>query len=283
MNTKLFFRTLIFIGCLFLVIILHNDRFDFPYLWIITRFLTFMIFLIGLNLLITILTYIYRKRNDLAPTQQDNITIGVYNIYLLIITGASILFILSFWGIDFVSLFTTLSIVAAAIAIVSKEYISMIISGFIITFSKVLNIDDYVKINEHKGKIINLNLTKVALLNEDDDLVYLPNDKVYSSEFINYTKSRIGKINIGFEIPPVDFDNVEQLESGLSQELAEYQNFILPDSFVLKIVAIKKDIIEFKFQLQLQQHNRQLEREIRRNIVRYVVNLRAQLNADPEE
>ena len=44
-------------------------------------------------------------------------------------------------------------------------------------FSKELNIDDYVKIGDYKGKILDINLSKVVLQNDDDDILYLPNDK----------------------------------------------------------------------------------------------------------
>jgi len=123
--------------------------------------------------------------------------------------------ILGFWGIDFKSLLTSLSIVAAAIAIISKDYVSGIISGIIISFSKEINIDDYVKIGDNTGKILEINLSKITLLNDDDDIIYIPNDKVYMSEIINYTKKEIKKVSIDFELSIKYHTTIECLKTTL--------------------------------------------------------------------
>ena len=105
-----------------------------------------------------------------------------------------------FWGIDMGKLLTSLSIFAAALAIISKEFVASIISGIIISFSNDINIDDYVKIGNNKGKILDINLAKISLLNEDDDIIFIPNDKVYMSDIINYTRRDIKKVSIDFEL-----------------------------------------------------------------------------------
>lgn len=107
---------------------------------------------------------------------------------------------------------TSLSIVAAAIAIISKEYVSCIISGIIISFSKEINIDDYVRIGDTKGKILDINLTKITVLNEDDDVIYIPNDRAYMADIINYTKKEIKKVSIDFELGMEYHTTIEQLE-----------------------------------------------------------------------
>jgi small-conductance mechanosensitive channel len=179
---------------------------------------------------------------------------------------------LGFWGIDFKSLLTSLSIVAAAIAIISKEYVSGIISGIIISFSKEINIDDYVKINEHKGKIIDINLTKISLLNEDDDIIYIPNDKVYMSEIINYTKKEIKKVSIDFELGIKYHTTIEQLERNLADSLRDFHQYIEPDSFNVKIVDVHHEYLSLKFQYKLKEINRDVERLIRKKTIRLIAN-----------
>lgn len=232
----------------------------------------FLLFATGLNLAISILMVGYRIRKGMPYNGQDNITTGVQNIYVLIIALAVIFFVLSLWGVDVKTLFTSLSIVAAAIAIVSKEFISSIIAGFVIVFSKQLTIGDYVKIGDQKGKVIDITLTKLALLNEDEDLIYIPNDSAYHSEVINYTKGEIKRVSISFELNSQFQGTVEELEENLIKELLEYRDQIKPHSFNLRIVEIKKDAISFKFQYSLDKIDRTLEKEIKRKTVRRVLN-----------
>ena len=155
---------------------------DKPYISIL---ITFFIFLLSLRVIVRLLSWWYRRRKNMPPDKNDNVIYGLSNLYFLLVVMVSILTVLSLMGIDYRELFTSLSIVAAAIAIISKDFITEIISGLVISFSRKLNTDDYVKIGENKGKIIDIDLYKTMLLNEDDDVIILPNSKVFSSEIIN--------------------------------------------------------------------------------------------------
>ncbi len=268
---RLLLKTII----LALLLLLYRAHIDYPIneqaLDAMSKAIRFLLFAFGLNVTLSLLLVIYRLRKKLNLNARDNITQGTNNLYILIIGFAFVLFVLSLWGIDFQTLFTSLSIVAAAIAIVSREFISSIIGGFVISLSRELNIGDYVKIGDHKGKVVDLKLTKVALLNEDDDLLYIPNEKANNLEIINYTQSDIRKISIGFEINWNFGSTLEEFEKNLIDELSEYHDKIVAGSFKLRIVEIKKDTVQFKFQYTLKEVNRSLEREIKRKTTRRVL------------
>lgn len=237
----------------------------------ISILITFFIFLLSLRLLLRFWGWWYRKRNNMPADKDDNVIYGLSNLYILLVVLFSGLTILALMGVNYKELFTTLSIVAAAIAIIFKDLITEIISGFLISFSRQINNDDYVKIGEHKGKIIDINLAKTTVMNEDDDIIIIPNSKVFTSEIINYTQREIKKINTEFEISLDALDNVETLEAELKEALKPYRKFIQKDSYNLKIVQIKKDYLQMKFQYVLHKVDRELERNIRRTMARQVV------------
>lgn len=232
----------------------------------------FLIFTMGTHLLIQFLGWWYRKSKTIEEGRADNVLVGLKNIFYLLTVGAALITIISLFGVDLRTLFTSLSIVAAAIAIISKDYISEIISGIIISFSREIMINDYVKIGDIKGKIIDINLTKIALLNDDDDVLFLPNNRVFASDIINYTRREIRKVSVDFELDLKAIHTVEELEAALRDELVDFHDHIEPGSFNLKIVEIKKDSLTLKFQYILKTINRELERDIRRTTVRRVVN-----------
>lgn len=234
--------------------------------------LSFLIFVLSANILLVLLSYLYRRSRHMKAKQGDNVVLGIKNIYYLLMAGAIITTILGLFGIDPKTLFTSLSIVAAAIAIVAKDYISEIISGIIISFStNELSVGDYIKIGQHKGKIIDINLTKIAFLDEDDDIIFIPNTKVFASEIVNYTKKQIRRVSIEFEAPLAAIPSVETLEAYLTDSLKDYHAFIEEGSFWLRVVEIRKDSVFMKFQYVLKQINRELEIEIRRRTVRRIV------------
>lgn len=241
---------------------------------------SFFVFALASSLIVNLLSWIYRRRKKLKVGNKDNVLVGLENVYYIILTGAVILSLLGVFGIDYKALFTSLSIVAAAIAIISKDYISEVISGIIMSFSNDFSIGDYVSIAGHKGKIVDLHLTRVELLNEDDDIIFIPNNKVFSGETINFTKRHLKKVSVEFEIDQKYLRTVEELESDLIISVSDYAGNIIEGTYNLKIVEIKKDSISFKFQYVLFKVDRDLEKQIRKKTVRKVVNF---INAHREE
>lgn len=234
--------------------------------------INFFLFALSFNLVVYFFAWLYRRRKSMSPEEYDNVTIGLGNVYYLILTLAFIFTIPNFFGIDSKTLFTSLSIVAAAIAIVTKEYLSEIISGIILSFSKEISVGDYLKIGDHKGKIVDLNFTKTVFLNEDDDIVLLPNYTVFGSQIINYSKNKTRLVSIEFEVMLDAIKTIDELERNLVKAVKDYHDYIEPKSFNLKIEAIYKDYLHLKFQYIFKEGDRKLEEEIRRATVRRVVN-----------
>ena len=243
-----------------------------PYYNVVTIAIKFSAFILALDILNDLLKYFYRRRFDLAPGQHDNITLGLNNIYLILVIMASLATVIALFGINPKELFTSLSIVAAGIAIVSKEYFMDIISGMYIAFSREVVIDDQVQIGEHTGKVLDISIAKIALLNEDDDILYIPNHKFFNSDVINYSKSPVRKATVEFEIELQSMTTLEELQKELENALLDYQDYIAPDSFNLRIVKIYKDYLSLKFQYDLNVQDRGMERDIRKKTVRRVVN-----------
>ncbi len=234
---------------------------------------SFCILILGLHLLAVVGSSLYRRRHRIPKDKPNNVILGIQNLYILLSTTIFIITILSFFGIDVKSLFTGLTIVAAALAIITKDYIANIISGIAISFSDEVSIDDYVKIGVHKGKVTDISISRISLLTEDDEIIFIPNNTVFISEIINFTKKGIRRVSIEFELTLASLsDTIDVLEADLIDCLKDYSDSIEPNTYKLKIVDILKDSLKLKFQYTLKSINRELEREIRRKTVRRVVN-----------
>jgi MscS family membrane protein len=224
-----------------------------------------------LNLVYEAMKAVYRSRNRFIDRIHDGFLIGLKNIFIIgsvLAVGATLF---GFFGIDFKTLFTTLSFVAAAIAIVTKEFINDILIGMFLGFSKDYEIGDYVKIGDDKGKILEIGILKLKLLNDDDDVLIIPNSKVYSSEVTNYTKRDIRILSIDFQIAIAKINSIDELEQELIHSLDSFAEYIHEDSFLLKIVEVKREHLDFKFQYRLKNLDREMQRQIRRKTVRQVL------------
>jgi small-conductance mechanosensitive channel len=235
--------------------------------------LNYIYFLLILDFAKGVIFFWYRKSKKIEQQRTDNIIFGLNNIHVLVVGVVTVLTGIALMGIDVKAFFASLSIIAAAIAIISKDYISNVIGGMLIAFSSDINIGDYIKVGGNKGKVIEMSITMFSLLTDDDDVVIIPNNMVYALDVINYTKRAIKKTSIEFEITLEAISTVSQLEADLVATLNEFDHIIQSDSYNLKAVGIKKDYIEFKFQYILDMPDREKEKDIRKKVIRRVVQI----------
>jgi small-conductance mechanosensitive channel len=219
------------------------------------------------------LVYLYIKRSGHNNEFKDNFVLGISQIANILSFVAVVFAIFLLFNINARDFFTSISIVAAAIAIISKDYISNMINGMIIMFSDQLSLEDYVKVGTHKGKIVNITLLNTHILNDDDDLIYIPNNTVLSSDIINYTKRNIKKITLEFELNERSFKHYETLGKEFEQILSSYKDIIKEGSPVLKVMNIHKDALNIKFQFLMTKRNREIEREIKRKLNQAIIHM----------
>ncbi|GAB4494574.1 MAG: hypothetical protein OHK0019_21280 [Saprospiraceae bacterium] len=237
----------------------------------VNAFASIAIFLMFLDFVQFFTTWWYRRRHKIRG--EDNFIIGVSHIYSLLLAVGVIVGILSLFRIDVRELFTSLSIIFAGLAILTKDYVSNMINGMIITFSGQLSIGDNVRIGQHRGKITDITLQNIHLLNDDDDVIYIPNNVVLTTDVTNFTKREVKRTSIDFDIDLKHLKTVEDLETSLVEALTPFHDLIKPDSYYLRVAEVKKDSVSLKFQYILKQPNKDLERQIRRRTIRRLVEI----------
>jgi small-conductance mechanosensitive channel len=229
------------------------------------------IFLMFLDFVQFFVTWFYRRRHKIQ--RDDNFIIGVGQIYALLLAIGIVVGILSLFQIEPRQLFTSLSIVFAGLAILTKDYISNMINGMIITFSGQLSIGDNVRIGQHRGKITDITLQNIHILNDDDDMIFFPNNLLLTSEVVNFTKREVKRTSIEFDIDLRHLKTVEDLEKNLIELLSPFQDMIKPESYYLRVAEVRKDSVAMKFQYILKEPNKDLERLIRRKATRRLVEI----------
>ena len=234
--------------------------------------LAFVIFYILIYLLSNAAKYFYNRSHKIAHNKKNNVHFGIENIANFMLGVGLLVLFMSLLGVKPIELITSLTIVAAAFAILTKEYIVDFLSGIYLSFSNTFEINDYVKIDNQKGKVIEISMLKVKILNDDDDVVILPNSKVHYNEIINYTRRDVRLMNVDFQIALKYIDNIEQLEKEIISSIESFSEYIDPRSYNLKVVEMKMDYLELKFQYTLKLSDMDLVKKIRRKTIREVFN-----------
>lgn len=214
----------------------------------------------------------YRSSNP--QRKKDNFIIGINHISKILYVFLIGALLLALLNISIKEAFTSLSLIAAAVVLMTKDYISNLINGMYLTFAGVINVGDQVSIDGAKGKILDITLTNVHLLNEDDDIIFVPNNKVFSSEIINYTRRNLKKTSIDFEVDPMIISDIWLLEKKLLAMMAPYTSDIQTGSFNLKTVSIKKDSIALKFQYVLVEPlNKEMDKKVKKHALRQIASI----------
>src|SRR5690606_28472973 len=71
--------------------------------------LRFLIFLFGASIVVRLLAMIYRGRKHLPYHKKDNVTIGLSNLFMLIISVYGIISVFGLFGVGVTTMFTTVS------------------------------------------------------------------------------------------------------------------------------------------------------------------------------
>ncbi|MDX1909767.1 MAG: mechanosensitive ion channel [Bacteroidia bacterium] len=279
---------LVFLAKALLLICLLYIQFRYPSLnsryWA-TNILEAFLLLVTVNLFvdffrITLIGF-YIRRHHLPPDTRDNFVVGINQVASIGSLVAIVVSFLTLFNIGLREALTAISIVAAAMAILFKDYIANAINGMIIMFSDQISLEDYVKIGSQKGKVSDITLLNLHLINDDDEVIYIPNNRVMDTEVVNYTKRSVKTISTEFEVTIKNLRNLRALEQYLSQGMGEFDDLIVTESYTLKTVEVRKEAALLKFQYSFRaEPDNNVERNVRRLILRKVIEFIGQQGAE---
>ena len=247
---------------------------DFPFIALTAH--AFMVFLgpsVAVSFLRLVVIYWYIKKHRFKSTIKDNFILGINRIVSILNTVFGVIAVMIWMGIKPLEFLTSITIVAAAIAVTFKDYITNMINGLIIMFSDRLSLGDHIRVNDNEGKILDITLINMILQNEDNDMVIIPNSVVFSSVIINQSKQNIKKLSVEFEMALHFGYTPDFLEKHLYQAVDNFKDNIVSSGLTIKTLAINKDIARFKAQVLLNNYDKLKEREIRRVLNTAIIKL----------
>lgn len=266
----------IFIFTLLVITRVNEPALYIHYKWVNSLVNASTVFL-GPSITISILRfsiiYWYVKKHHLKPNIKDNFILGINRIVSILNTVFGVIALMILLGQEPKNFLTGMTIVAAAIAVTFKDYITNMINGLIIMFSDRLSLGDHIKVQDTEGKILDITLINVILQNEDNDMVIVPNSVVFSSIIVNQSKQNIKKLTIEFELSSHLGYLPDYLETYLHKSVTSFGDYIVSGGLTIKTLAIHKDLTQFKVQVLLNNYDKLKEREIRRTLNTAVIKL----------
>ncbi|MCX5922942.1 MAG: mechanosensitive ion channel [Candidatus Dependentiae bacterium] len=97
--------------------------------------------------------------------------------YILIVFGTTVA--LQNIGVEVSMLIATFGITGIVLSYGMKDIVANFIAGILVMGYKHIKINDYIKIDGHEGKVVDINL-RYATLQSDDMMVFVPNIVLYT-------------------------------------------------------------------------------------------------------
>ena len=228
-----------------------------------------LLFYLSANLTIslgrTVLVYVYLRSNVPNP-KQSSVVLAINRIAALLKGTTFVVACFLLFDLKWNDFFATFSLVAVATVLITKDYISNTINGLINMMADRLSLGDYVKIGKYEGKVVNITLSNVYLVDDEDHLITIPNNTVFSSDIINHNKQRAGRVAVPFEIKPER--PLDELEQQLREAMRPHDHLVASDSYELIVKQLATDKIDCIFTFTLLTPNYERAVELKKHLLR---------------
>lgn len=261
-----------------LEIIYEGDTFLSPFLEkyeILNRIIRTLIFLISANLIISlgriITLRIYLRQREETKVQ-PNFMLGIDRIAGILTSFALMICLMLVFGIKPFEFLTSITIVAAAIALLTKDYITNIVNGLIMMFSDQLEIGDKIQVGRHTGFIRDITLINLVLKNDSGEIILIPNTMALNSDVVNFSKNNTHQVIFDLEISSKNEIHLDSLEALLTERLKNYPEVVFTEGAQLNVIERKAETFFVRFQFPIKTGEKQTEQIVKKEINHALIN-----------
>lgn len=233
----------------------------------------FLVASIFFNLVRFFMVTSYRKRSLLSVGQRDNFVLGIDSLSALVVfvITASSLFLI--FDIAFRTFLTSISLVAVALVLIFRDYISNYLDSFRLMFTADYRIGDYIKVSEFtKGIITDVSFRATKLKTDEGDVLYIPNTKLMTSEVVNYSKTKFKRIQIPFTLPTNSIKDVATFEKAVTKKLIKaFPELVMEEKIFLRIMDVQNWQTIFQYEVSIDQYNFSVEKELIKKVYEIVL------------
>lgn len=217
-----------------------------------------------------ILISIYNTRQAKRPVR-GNFVLGINQLTAVLNVALFLVALMVVFGTNPIEFLTGMTIVAMAIAVTFRDYITNMISGLLIMFSDQLSVGDRIKVGNEKGSVEDITLSNIVLKNEEDDIVMVPNNFFYTQPVINLSVHRSQFFYVKFELPFGMAQHSDQLERDLSTFFSENPELAGPQDVPLLVEEMNKDAVKFKIELMAKSSSDRIHRKIENDVLKQIL------------
>lgn len=257
-----------------IITILLNTNIKDESLWwyqVIRGGYSFLVPSIILSIIRFVIISLYNARHA-RKSVRGNFVLGINRLTAMLNAVFVIIALMISFGIKPIEFLTSLTFVAMAIAVLFRDYITNMLSGLFVMFSEQLSVGDRIKMGDQKGRIVDITFANIELQNDEDDIVMIPNNLVFTNPMVNFSAHRSNLFTVKFELPLDISSSFNYLESGIRDTLQNHPNLDPKNDINLEIVEIGKDFVRYKIELRATSSSNKLHKKVENELLKYILN-----------
>lgn len=213
-----------------------------------------ILFLLGGNILISlarisVVRFYMRKEKD--ERTHGNFLLGIAWISNILNSVVILIAIMLAFDIRPLEFLTGLTIVAAAIAILTKDYFTNVINGLILMFTDQFSLGDTIKIGDQTGIIEDITLLNVVIKKDDGQRHIVPNNLILNTQVTNFGQLDHKKLEFVMDIGHDKGIGVAQLHDLLTARFGDAIGRREILAIKPKLMEIQKDFSRIKVLMEV--------------------------------
>lgn len=156
-----------------------------------------------------------------------------YSIMILVVVA-----VLARFGVETTSMIAVLGAAGLAIGLALQGMLANIAAGVMLLFLRPFKIGDYIEVGSISGEVTEIGLFSTELNSADGIFIVAPNNRLWSSPIINYTRNSIRRVKI---VIGIGYDDDIDQACGIMEEIANTDERVLEDKGVTTFVASLDD------------------------------------------
>lgn len=143
----------------------------------------------------------------LGGLRQVAVPVIVRNVSSVVLYLVLVFIVLSRVGVDLTSILTTSAVLTAIIGFALQETLSSLIAGLAIQVEKPFDVGEFVRFEEHEGRITEINWRTTKIVTRSLELVVIPNSVMARQKIINFSRTsplarRFVDVGLPHSLPP---------------------------------------------------------------------------------
>ena len=213
---------------------------------LVVGLIVFTFFLMASTFLSKVTVKLFNKLFPKSRKVETVASLAGFFRFMIILFGTFVTLEIMGLSSIFMKLLGSLGVAGIIAGVALKDLVSSMFSGILVGIDKSFKVGDVVQISNITGTVEEIGFLTTKIIADDGKKVYLPNQLIFNSPFINFSASGNRKVFIDIEIP-----NTQNLEKAKEVILDEVKKFDFVDNLnSAQVVLLKQNLGIFTVEAQ---------------------------------